>query len=164
MMLEFKMKVKIQKLKRIISINMQKEITDYINTQRVGVLAVEMLDGSPHATTVHFAFDNNTQIFYFETYKEYKKAEALFGRAVSRASFVIGTSEDTKITLQIDGEVSLIKDEEKSQYDSIYFNKFPNKIEKSKDPKFVCFKFIPKNWKFTDWSNPQGKLILTSNS
>ncbi len=79
---------------------MQKEIIDYINTQRVGVLAIEMLDGAPHGATVHFAFDEKNQVFYFETYREYRKTEALFGRETSRASLVIGTSEDTKITLQ----------------------------------------------------------------
>ena len=142
---------------------MQKEIIEYINTQRVGVLAVEMLDGAPHGATVHFAFDEKNTIFYFETYREYKKAEALFGRDISRASFVIGTSEDTKITLQIDGEVALIKEEERANYHTIYFNKFPKKIEKSKDPKFVSFKFTPKWWRFTDWTNPNGKLIINSN-
>ena len=142
---------------------MQKEITDYINTQRVGVLAVEMLDGSPHGATVHFAFDDKNNVFYFETYREYRKTEALFGRETSRASLVIGTSEDTKITLQLDGQVSLIKDnEEEIGYNTIYFNKFPNKVEKAKDPKFVKFKFTPKWWRFTDWTNPNGKLILTS--
>jgi len=32
-----------------------KKILDYLKDQRVGVLAVEMLDGSPHGATVHFA-------------------------------------------------------------------------------------------------------------
>ncbi|MDQ3076051.1 MAG: pyridoxamine 5'-phosphate oxidase family protein [bacterium] len=141
---------------------MQPQILDYVKTQRIGVLAVEMLDGSPHAATVHFAHAENPLVFYFETYKEYRKAEALFGRDSSRASFVIGSDENNMKTLQIDGTVALIKPEEKLAYDSVYFGKFPNKFEKSKDPKFVFFKFTPTWWRFTDWTTPEGKVILTS--
>ena len=141
---------------------MQQQILDYIKTQRIGVLAVEMLDGSPHAATVHFAYAEDPLIFYFETYREYPKAEALFGRDSSRASFVIGSDESNMKTLQLDGIVELINPEEKPVYDSVYFEKFPNKLEKSKDPKFVFFKFTPTWWRFTDWTQPEGKLILTS--
>ena len=34
---------------------MTPEIINFINSQKVCVLAVEMPDGSPHAATVHFA-------------------------------------------------------------------------------------------------------------
>jgi hypothetical protein len=46
----------------------------------------------------------------------------------------------------------------------VYFGKFPNKLEKSKDPKFVFFKFVPTWWRFTDWTAPEGKLIIASDS
>lgn len=141
---------------------MDQRIFDYIKSQRVGVLAVEMLDGSPHAATVHFAHTENPLQFYLETYKEYRKAEALFGREISRASLVIGVDESNMKTLQFDGEVRLIKSEEKEVYDEIYFEKFPDKKEKSKDSKFVFFTFIPSWWRFTDWTTPTGKVIITS--
>ena len=140
---------------------MQKEILEYIKGEQVGVLAVEMLDGSPHAATVHFAHTEDPIVFYFETNRDYRKAEALYGREKSRASFVLGCDEDTKITLQIDGIVELLKSEEKETFNVVYLEKFPKKKEKSKDPKFVFFKFIPTWWRFTDWK-PEGKIILTS--
>src|SRR3989344_5677908 len=135
---------------------MNQEILDYIKSQRVGVLSVEMLDGSPHGATVHFANTENPLQFFFETYREYRKAEALFGRDITRASFVIGSDENNMKTLQLDGEVRLIKNED------IYLGKFPEKKEKSKEPKVVFFTFIPKWWRFTDWTKPEGKIILTS--
>lgn len=143
---------------------MPSEVLDYLKTQRIGVLSVEMLDGSPHGATVHFAHTENPFIFYFETYREYRKAEPLFGREKTRASFVVGSDENNMKTLQLDGVAELIKEEEKEIYDSIYFGKFPNKLEKSKDPKFVFFKFTPHWWRFTDWATQQGKIILTSNN
>ncbi len=143
-------------------ITMPKEILGYLNTQRVGVIALEMLDGSPHGATVHFTHSENPFVFYFETYREYRKCEALFGKDKSRATFVVGVNETDMKTLQLDGIVELIKPEEKEVYDKFYFDKFPEKLEKSKDPKFVFFKFTPTWWRFTDWKTPNGKLILCS--
>ncbi|HEY4502885.1 MAG TPA: pyridoxamine 5'-phosphate oxidase family protein [Candidatus Paceibacterota bacterium] len=141
---------------------MQKEIIDFINSQKICVLAVEMMDGAPHGATAHFAMSEDPLTFFFETYREYRKCEALFGREVSRATVVIGVDESISQTLQMDGEVCLIKSEEKELYDKVYFEKFPKKLEKSKDPKFVFFSFTPKRWQYTDFKGPNGKLILTS--
>lgn len=141
---------------------MQPPILEYLSKQRVGVLAIEMPDGSPHAATVHFAHAENPIVFYFETYREYRKSEALFAREISRASFVVGVSETEMQTLQIDGEVRIIHADEKAAYDEVYFGKFPEKKAKSMDPKFVFFQFVPKSWRFTDFTGPGGKLVLVS--
>jgi general stress protein 26 len=141
---------------------MQPEITDYLATEQVGVLAVEMLDGGPHAATVHFAHAPGSLVLYFETYFESRKAEPLFGREATRASFVVGSDARAMKTLQLDGTVSLVTPEEKEAYAAVYFGKFPGKIEKSKDPKFTSFKFVPTWWRFTDWTLPSGKLVLVS--
>src|SRR5687767_2038320 len=98
---------------------MNQDVLDYIKSQRVGVLAVEMLDGSPHAATVHFAHIENPLTFLLETYREYRKCEALFGRNESRASFVIGSDESNMKTLQMDGMVRLLKDEEERIFNEI---------------------------------------------
>jgi uncharacterized protein YhbP (UPF0306 family) len=139
-----------------------KEILEYLQTQQVGVLAVEMLDGSPHGATVHYAHTEEPFVFYFETYREYRKAEALVGRAESRASFVVGADEKTTKTLQLDGVIRLITPKEKETYDRVYFGKFPKKKEKSIDPKFLFFVFTPTWWRFTDFKAEGGKKILTS--
>jgi uncharacterized protein YhbP (UPF0306 family) len=141
---------------------MKKEILEYIKSQRVGVLAIEMLDGSPHASTIHFAHTDNPVIFFFETSPKYRKSEPLFGRKVSRASFVIGSDESNMKTLQIDGEVRLLKEEEKGIFNDIYFGKFTEKKSKNYGSSQVYFCFIPKWWRFTDWTTPQGKIVLSS--
>lgn len=138
------------------------EALAYLDTQRIGVLAIEMLDGSPHAATVHFAHADDPLVFYYETYRPYRKAEALFGRESSRASFVVGSNESEMRTLQLDGTAELIKPEEKERFDSVYFKKFPEKEEKAGDTKFVFFKFTPTWWRFTDWETSEGKKIWTS--
>jgi uncharacterized protein YhbP (UPF0306 family) len=138
------------------------DIFDYLKTQRICVLAVEMLDGSPHAATVHFAHTEDPFLFFFETYREYRKAEPLFGREITRASMVIGSDEKDMRTLQLDGNVRLIKPEDKQTFEIAYLEKFPKKKEKSLDPKFVPFLFTPTWWRFTDWTKPEGKIILVS--
>ncbi len=142
---------------------MKKEIIDFIQSQRTCVLAIEMLDGSPHASTVHFAYDEKTDTFFFETNRAYRKYESLSGREITRASLVIGTDESNMKTLQLDGEVKLVKEgEEKKLFEEVYFSKFPNKKAKALDPELVFFSFKTTWWRFTDWTQPQGKVILTS--
>lgn len=141
---------------------MDSRILDFLKTQRVGVLAVEMLDGSPHAATVHFAHSDEPFVFYFETNRDYRKAEPLYGRPSTRATFVVGTDENAMKTLQLDGVAQLLAPEELATYEKVYLDKFLEKKKKVGDPKFVCFKFTPTWWRFTDFKTPEGKLILTS--
>src|SRR4051812_37698914 len=110
---------------------MDPRILNYIETQRVCVLAVEMMDGSPHAATVHFAHMADPLTFFFETGKNYRKAEPLFNREKTRASIVIGSNETDMKTLQMDGEIRLIKPDELDLYRKVYHGKFPEKIVKS---------------------------------
>lgn len=138
------------------------QILDFLKTQRVGVLAVEMMDGSPHGATIHFAHTEEPLVFYFETQKDYRKTEALYGRATSRASFVIGAHEASKQTMQLDGEVRLLKPEETAAFNELYFGKFPTKKEKMDAPNVVLFQFTPIWWRFTDWTTPAGKRMFTS--
>ena len=141
---------------------MQQNIIDFINSQRICVLAFEMMDGSPHASTVHFAFDQKSGIFFFETYNTYRKGEVLMNKKTIRASVVVGFDENNMKTLQLDGEARLISSEEKDLYDQVYFEKFTNKKEKSLDPKFIFFLFQPKWWRYTDWTGKNGKVIVSS--
>ena len=142
---------------------MNKEILDYINRQRVGVLAVEMLDGSPHAAAIHFAHTEDPLMFLFETNRNYRKSEALLGRELSRATMVIGCSEQDMKTLQMDGEVRLMTEQEKQELFQIkYKDKFPAKRAKADGPDVLAFVFIPKWWRYTDWTKPKGKIIIDS--
>jgi hypothetical protein len=65
-------------------------------------------------------------------------------------------------TFQMDGIVRLIDDSEAELYEKIYHGKFPEKLGKSEGENYVRFLFVPTWWRFTDWTKPEGKLILTS--
>lgn len=141
---------------------MKQEILDYLKTQKVGVLAVEMLDGSPHGATIHFAQTENPLVFYFETSKKYRKAEPILNKESVRASLVVGSDPNDMKTLQLDGQVQLISESEKEKFKKIYFGKFPEKLAKSYGDEQVYFTFTPTWWRFTDWTTPAGKLVITS--
>lgn len=141
---------------------MHPSVLTYLTSQRIGVLAVEMLDGSPHAATVHFAHTEDPFLFYFETNRTYRKAEPLLAKGTVRASFVVGQSEEDLKTLQMDGELSIVLDEDREAFDAIYLSKFENKHAKAGDPNFLPLVFTPTWWRFTDFRHATGKLILTS--
>ena len=143
---------------------MNSEIFDYVNTQRVSVIAVEMPDGSPHAATVHFACQTDPLMFIFQTSPTYRKSEALLQKEDVRASLVIGLQEvedGKEKTFQLDGIARLVTADEGHLKDQ-YFAKFPEKLVKEAFSDDIFFVFIPSWWRFTDWGKPEGKTIYTS--
>ena len=141
---------------------MNREILDFIKQKRVGVLAVEMLDGSPHAATVHYANSENPLVFYFETDRGYRKTEPLLANETTRASLVIGFDEKEMKTLQIDGTVQLLKESQQEIFQQIYLGKFPEKAAMSAKHDLVFFALTPSWWRYTDWTKSKGKTILSS--
>lgn len=141
---------------------MPQEVLDYITSQRVCVLAVEMPDGSPHGATLHFASNTHGDCFYFLTSPSYKKVDALKARTTSRATVVLGTDEEEMRTLQLDGYVQLLLDADSTVFNETYYRKFPEKT--GQFPNDLAFTFTPTWWRFTDWTRPEGKFIVNSDS
>jgi uncharacterized protein YhbP (UPF0306 family) len=141
---------------------MNQEVLDYLKTQTVCAFSVEMLDGSPHAATVHFAHAESPFVFFFETNRDYRKAQALLGKEITRACLVVGVDEKNKKTFQADGESRLLKPDEEKLFQEIYFGKFPGKTKKTQDPNALFFIFIPTWWCFTDYTKPEGRVIFAS--
>ena len=138
------------------------EVQEYLKDQRVGVLAVEMLDGSPHAATVHFALSGGT--FVFLTDSKYRKAQPFMDGSNVRSSFVVGTEEapegEKEKTLQIDGVARLAGNDDATHREA-YLTKFPSKA-KYDGPDDIFLVLTPTWWRFTDWSAPGGKTVWLS--
>jgi hypothetical protein len=127
-----------------------------IEEEKTGVIAVKMLDGSPHAATVHFAYTPDPLTFIILTSPKYRKLEPLRA-GETPATFVIGTTEAVNKTLQMDGVAKL---EDSAELREVYFEKFPNKL--NKHPEDIFFTFTPTWWRYTDWTLPEGKKIWLS--
>jgi uncharacterized protein YhbP (UPF0306 family) len=133
---------------------MPSEVLKYIRQKKVCVLALRMPDGSPHAATVHFAYDERQSIFIIMTNPNYRKYAAL-AAGPAQASLVVGSEEDAAQTLQLDGTAQLSNDAILKQ---LYADRFPGAIEKHN--KDVLFTFTPNWWRFSDYTN--GKSIISS--
>ncbi len=135
---------------------MPEEALTFLNSERVGVFAVQMTDGTTHAATVHFAYAPALSKFIFLTSPDSKKVEPL-NVGETAASFVVGADEEAMKTLQANGTAVL---EDADEIRNIYFAKFDGK--KEKHPNDVFFTFTPTWWRYTDWTLPQGKTTFTS--
>lgn len=139
---------------------MNQEILDFIKSQRISVLAVEMGDGTPHAASLGFSHLESPLLFFFETLRNSRKGEVISTNKTTKASMVIGFSENPMKTLQLDGSVSTVDEKEKIQS---YLEKFPQKKDKlANKNEIVFFQFTPNWWRYTDWTKPEGKLVLSS--
>lgn len=137
---------------------MNEEIINYIKSQRIATLAVEMPDGSPHGAIIHFSHMENPLGFIVLTEKSSLKCETINKSGKARASFVLGTSEEEMKTLQMDGTAEISESEE---VQNAYFNKFPENRKWFGDSSaFIVF--TPTWWRYTDYKSPAGKLIISS--
>ncbi|HRH24083.1 MAG TPA: pyridoxamine 5'-phosphate oxidase family protein [Candidatus Paceibacterota bacterium] len=136
---------------------MPEEALQFIATQRVGVLAVRMPDGSPHAATIHFAYVPTLGKYIFRTSPESRKVESV-KQGETTGSFVIGSSEAEMKTLQMDGVVKL---EDSEEIQEAYLGGLTDKSKESPD---VYLTFTPTWWRYTDWTLPQGKTIFSSDA
>ncbi len=134
---------------------------EYIGSQRACAVALEMLDGAPHAATVHFAHVNEPLNFIIQTNPHSRKGEPLLAKTQVRTSLVVGLVEvagGKEKTFQLDGEAQVI--EKDDPLVKVYLDKFPEKAGKWAED--IFFKVTPKWWRFTDWSKLEGKTILNS--
>ena len=138
---------------------MKPEFLEYLSSQLTCVIALEMPDGSPHASTVHFAHSAEPFQFIFLTERSYRKGKALLEKKEIRASVVVGTQSDAIITFQLDGIASLTED---PTLIKTYYEKFKEKNQADLDENDIFFTFTPTWWRFTDWTKPEGKTIFTS--
>lgn len=128
------------------------EAKEYIKTARTSVLAVQLLSSAPHASTVHFSYNEDMTEFYFLTNKTYKKSEALNGGEAKQASVVIGFDESEMVTLQMDGSIQIIGDEaEAASARAIHVARNESAHKFDADPNAIMLKFVPTWWRYTNY-------------
>lgn len=138
---------------------MNEQILDYVNSQSIAVLAVQMPDNAPHAATMHFGFLENPNRFIVVTNKDSKKCIPLLQGETANASFVIGQSEADMKSLQMDGVVEMATDESVSEE---FFAKFPDKKGRYNSETDAILVFTPTWWRYSDYKNSNDKLIIES--
>lgn len=140
---------------------MDQKILEILNKERSSALSISLLDGSPHAACMAFAYKENPLEILFLTDKKSKKCEPLLKGLSAKASFVIGFSESDMVELQIDGEIKIEEDRGKiEEIRKIYFEKYPDH-KRYENEGSVYLVFTPIWWRYTDFK-PVPNLIITS--
>ena len=141
---------------------MNKRVLDFLAKHRVCSLTTLLKDGSPHAAALHYSHKDEPLELYFSTENTSLKTQSLLAGKSTKASVVIGFSEEEWRTLQMDGAVKAIFDsEELKKAHSIHYVKIPDAEQYKDAPATIFLKFIPKWWRWTDY-NTDPPSILSS--
>src|SRR3989304_6372676 len=121
---------------------MDKRVLEFLGKNRVSVLTTLLKDGTPHGAALHYSHKADPLELYFSTENTRKKCQTLRNGKPGKASVVIGFSEEEWITLQMDGEVTVIQDQEElAKVQSIHYPKHPNSEKFKNDPATIFLKF-----------------------
>jgi general stress protein 26 len=133
---------------------------DFLNKHRIGALSTLNPDGSPHNAVMHYANGHNGEL-YFMTEKTGKKSLSLLNGSVGKASFATGFSDEEWATLQMDGEIRVVKDaDELQKIYNIYFQKNPFSEKHKTDADTLFLIFTPLWYRYTEYK-PKFKVITS---
>lgn len=141
---------------------MDSRVLNFLTKHRVCSLTTLKTDGAPHGSALHYSHQEKPLELYFSTENTSIKCEALLSGNSTKASVVIGFSEDEWITLQMDGDVKAILDsKELKRIQKIHYAKHPDSAQYKDDPVTIFLKFLPTWWRYTDY-NTDPYTILSS--
>ena len=128
---------------------MDQKIVDFLNSERVAVLATMLADGTPYTSAMHFIYHDGA--LYFSTQPTSRKVKDLNG--ITKASVTAGFSEKDWVTVQLDGTL------EKSELATeLHLAKYPEDA-KHIGGEAVVFKFTPTWWRYSDFKTKPATFI-----
>ena len=141
---------------------MDPKILNFISRHRISCLTTLLLDKQPHSATVHYCHQDDPLTFYFLTERASRKCQGLLKGQITKASLVIGFSEEEWVTLQLEGEArALVNQNEDQVARQVFHRKYLGFNPDNLDPEDVFLSFTPTWWRYTELkSNP--KLVLSS--
>ena len=132
---------------------MDQRALDLLTKERVCALSVSLSDGGCHGAAMHFSHQVEPLTIYIQT----KNTSIKCRKLPTQASVVVGFSEETMQTLQMDGEIQLASNLEDIY--KIHYVKNPTAEQYKNDPTTVFLAFTPAWWRYSDYKN---NLFLTS--
>ncbi|MEK7503997.1 MAG: hypothetical protein AAB550_00640 [Patescibacteria group bacterium] len=127
---------------------MDQKAINLLKSERVCALSVCLPDGGCHNAAMHFSLNENPLTIYIQTENTSIKCQKL----PTRASIVIGFSEETMQTLQLDGEIKKIEGD-LTEIHKIHYVKNPTAEQYKNDPGTVFLTFTPTWWRYSDYKN-----------
>ncbi len=136
---------------------MDKQVIDFLDTERLSALTIMVNDETLHPATMHFSYTTEPEFkIFFSTDKNTRKAEKIRLGDSAQAAVVIGFSEKDWKTLQAGGEISVVTDQEQvAQIKQHHYSKNTSSARYKDDPATAMLVFTPKWWRFSNFkTNP----------
>lgn len=134
-----------------------KQLLNYIQTHRLGVLSTINSEQTPESALVGIAISPEFEIV-FDTLDSSRKCKNL--RLNPNISFVVGWDETAGRTIQLEGIADEPKGEDLEKLKRTYFGVFPDGIERLKWPGITYFRVIPKWIRYSDFLTLPSPTIL----
>jgi general stress protein 26 len=135
-------------------------IAGFLSKHAICSLTTLLAGGAPHAAALHFSYNPASFEFYFLTKNTSRKAGGLQHAESVKAAVVVGFSDEELITLQLDGEVSIITDKiELEDVRGNYFGKHPSSKKYENDKAYIFLKFTSSWWRYTDYSTKPATIL-----
>lgn len=133
------------------------EAFDFLAKQPIGCLAI-MVKDAPHTAAIHFSHTSEPFRLYFQTAQDSKKCASLLNGETVPASFTAGFSEEEWKTIQIDGLIRLIHDDEREDFETSFYAKNPGSKKYAGDHSAFLV-FTPNWWRFSDFNTRPPRTI-----
>lgn len=147
-----------------ILIIMDERILKFLKRHRISALTTMLKNGQPHSATIHYAYNKETNKFYFLTAVDSRKMEDLVNPDWHIASLVIGFSEEEWLTMQFEGEVRWVSDQkELDEAWKVYSGKFNGSEKEKGSADSALLEFVPKWWRYTE-VRPSPQVIISSDN
>jgi general stress protein 26 len=130
-----------------------REVYEFMDGERLGVLSTARKDGRPEAALMGFAVTPELEIV-FDTVRSSRKYPIL--KENPRVAWVVGCT--TEVTVQYEGEAFELEGEELTRYKKVYFEKFPDGPARKSWPGITYFVVRPKWVRYCDY-NPGRRRI-----
>jgi len=130
-----------------------KEIYDFMNAERLGVLTTAANSGQPQAALMGFAVTPELELI-FDTVRSSRKYPNL--KQNPRVAWVVGCT--TEVTVQYEGEAEELEGAALTKYKPIYFQKFTDGPARENWDGMTYFAVRPKWVRYCDY-NPGTRRI-----
>jgi uncharacterized protein YhbP (UPF0306 family) len=132
-------------------------VKPFLKKHRISVLTVLLESGEPHSASLHYAWEEKTEVFVFFTRTSTVKFKAI-EKGPSRGSLVVGFSDEEFCTLQMRGEVRICNSDLAKQ---VYCEKYRHILEFLRDSNAVFIEFEPNWFRYSDLK-PSKPIIISS--
>jgi general stress protein 26 len=131
---------------------LDQNVLHFLEKHRVGVLAITLEDGSPHAATMHYSMRDEPFKLFFATARDSKKGQALEGKKHIKASVVVGFDPKEWTTIQLDGELKVVTDPEQIDLvKAIHYANNPDSRARHTEPETLMLVFTPTWWRYSNF-------------